>query len=365
MGLEAVFLVFVGVATVYCMRASDLRFRMDVLLLFIVPFIALILASMLVNSASYADGSAAFGAVVEILNTGLILWVGLAFCSLRTSKFERLLATVAIIICSFMMLALALHWSERYGGRFIGNHLHPNWWGAIAYGAGCCAIFVRRSWLRWACYAAVLAMILSTSSRGSLLGFFAMIAVAAVRNFKAQDVAIIALGLGLAGLIGLVTPIGSYIYSYISSDVLLLDNVYRGYGSGFTGRYAGWLGAANLIADNPIFGIGPGMLPALHNGYLVIMAEYGIVAALFFFAALLTSIFWSKDYRISAVVVSYAAFMVFAPRTINMVLGSLIPSICMMAGLARLTWPNALAGKSAVAHAASKPAPLHPDLPPA
>jgi hypothetical protein len=71
----------------------------------------------------------------------------------------------------------------------------------------------------------------------------------------------------------------------------------------------------------------------------VALGEYGVVASLFFFSALLTSIFWSRDYRITAVILSYAAFMVFAPRTINMVLGSLIPSILMMAGLARLTWP--------------------------
>lgn len=339
MALEAVFVSFVGIATIYCMRASNLRYRMDLVILFIMPFVALMLASVLVNSASYSDETASFAAFVEIMNTGLILWVGLAFCSLSTSKLESLLTMVAVMICAFLTIALVVHWSERYGGRFIGNGLHPNWWGAIAYGAGCCAVFIKARWLRWACYIAVVAMMLSTSSRGSLLGFATMLAALYVQSFRLRHVAYVSLGLGLAGLVILLTPVGAAIYSYVASDILLLDNVYRGAASGFTGRYSGWLGALDLIADHPLFGVGHGMLPTLHNGYLVALGEYGVVASLFFLSALLTSIFWGRDYRVTAVVLSYAAFMVFAPRTINMVLGSLIPSILMMAGLARLTWP--------------------------
>lgn len=351
MALEAVFVTFVGIATIYCMRASDLRYRMSLVILFILPFVALMLASVLVNSASY--GSEAMTAFVEILNTGLILWVGLAFCSLSTSKLESLLTTVAVMICAFLTIALVVHWSERYGGRFIGNGLHPNWWGAIAYGAGCCAIFIKARWLRWACYIAVVAMMLSTSSRGSLLGFATMLAALYVQNFRLRHIAYVSLGLGLSGLVALLTPVGAAIYSYVASDILLLDNVYRGAATGFTGRYAGWLGALDLIADHPLFGVGHGMLPTLHNGYLVALGEYGVVASLFFFSALVTSIFWGRDYRITAVVLSYAAFMVFAPRTINMVLGSLIPSILMMAGLARLTWPATSAPRGGADLAAS------------
>ena len=87
------------------------------------------------------------------------------------------------------------------------------------------------------------------------------------------------------------------------SDILLLDNEYRGSGTFFTGRGFAWLQALNTIQENLIFGVGIGnsalyfqnifgvagpagyefYLTGVHNGYLKILMEFGVPSALLIF----------------------------------------------------------------------------------
>lgn len=294
------------------------------------------IVSILMNSTTYRPG-AELQALVLLLNAVVVLTAG-AFATARNPNgyVDCTLEVVALGTAAFLVFGLITGWNDpRVGDRFQGNGLHPNWWGSIAFGAGCAALFVRNRWLQLLVFAVALLLCIQASSRGSMMGLFMLVGFAALKALRLSG-----RKLTLAAALGMIlfaasalTPVGGQVLTYFANDLFQANNTYRGTTTGFTGREDGWRYALELFAQNPIVGVGFGKLPEVHNGYLILLGEMGLVGLLAYLAMTITAIGTSRaDARARFVVLAYAVFVLFAPRSINLVLGSLIPSLFIMQG---------------------------------
>ncbi len=105
-------------------------------------------------------------------------------------------------------------------------------------------------------------------------------------------------------------------------QLLLLDDEHRGIGSGFSGRLENFK-AGLMIADaNLLFGIGPldPVAGYTHNGYIKILAQFGLTFSIPFFVFLALSV-WAavrlRSPRLIACTVALVFFYIGQPRHLN------------------------------------------------
>jgi O-antigen ligase len=117
---------------------------------------------------------------------------------------------------------------------------------------------------------------------------------------------------------------------YIKQNVLLVNDPYRGVGTGFTGRTEIWSETIDLWLKHPIVGIGFRQheqflagAPA-HNAYLAMLADTGVFGLLIYVFLLVASLIaaWGiEDQRtrrfVLTVLVSYVIIGFFERRAIN------------------------------------------------
>jgi O-antigen ligase len=144
----------------------------------------------------------------------------------------------------------------------------------------------------------MLAMILRTQSRTSLVAAVLVLTSYTIREAwtakryggLVRTLACVFILTALAVGITAHTEIAASI-----SSALSLEDKYRGTDSGLAGRYEVWGVARELFAESPIFGSGYRLeaqllsersvsLGSVHNGYLAILVEVGIMGAIPFFA---------------------------------------------------------------------------------
>lgn len=335
--LQLAFLTFVA-ATWLLLRPAVPPGTLRLALPIVAVHVTIQLASLLANIGSYTLASALV-ALVDTGNVALSLVAGIVIArAAGTADTRRIFATCAVLVGGLLAGALLVHWTERYGGRFIGHGLQPNWWGGVAYGAVCCAIFVRRWQLRWAVILLSLLMCLEASSRASIVGIGVVVGLLALSEFRptARKLIVLCLAVIPGMCLGWLLA-GGAITDFVLNTVLQVDNVYRGLDTGFTGRTVGWAYAIDMFLRWPLFGVGPNNLPEVHNGYLMALGEAGVPGGLFFAIVLLLPVFVRGVRREAVIVVlSYAVFVCFAPRSFNLVLGSFIPTLLAMQGYVAL-----------------------------
>jgi O-antigen ligase len=247
------------------------------------PFLLLISSLTLISSlAATSDGS---GLAKQ---AGFILHFGLTSALLRRETALAYVRAVAVSIAAsagiHVLLCLSNAIGDHYGRYFYIGDNHPNLGGEInAIGMVAAALTLRR---RWVLLSAILigSSAFLMQSRASLLVVLAASAVVLAFDRRQRITAPRAIGVfaGVltaaiaAGALGALAGFGDQI-----SRLLLLNDAYRGFGSGFVGRNARWEGAINIIMSHPFFGVGPGYfeqykLLTPHNFFLFALAENGV-----------------------------------------------------------------------------------------
>ena len=252
------------------------------------------------------------------------------YMSLCLRRFAVFGTTINLLI-----YALTSQAGERFGGI-----LHPNNWGLICFGQALCSLLIRRVWLRWTVLAANLFIIMQAQSRAALLAlaialslYYVRYLQTALRRGRVRSLlSVITLSVALAAVIYQLDE-----FSTFGKVLLALNDSDRGVNSGFSGRTDLWAKGIDLIAQNPLLGIGTRMqdryyqdattgVKSVHNGYLGLLIENGVLGAFCLFPIIIIGI-WrlfraARDrqtvpYIGSLLLIGYLFIACFEPRLLN------------------------------------------------
>lgn len=173
-------------------------------------------------------------------------------------------------------------------------YTNPNGMALIMFSGAIFSLLIKSIYLKTAMLCSYFFLILMTGSRSGLLSLIVAISVYYILNTTNNKKKVLLLTFAVIFLIfGALLFLYGDMYSFLS-DILLLDDDYRGIGSGFSGRIYAWTTALSLYLDNPLFGVGfrqhesyfSGLwsgesggyqyrISSSHNGYLASLAELG------------------------------------------------------------------------------------------
>jgi len=281
-------LVVGAVGLLFATLRSPVLYRVDPLLSFGVYLLIFgILASYLVNSDRY-DLISMFGNIGSAVLLFFALYV-------ITTKIDLDLKQTLLVqcLCAQPLFPVIVATSHDHFGRLMpGPNLTANYigmMGLVAFIGACSA----RSWF-WKIVLSLIPfyVIGAMQSRDSMLAVGVSGAImlgCGAYNLgwkKMKRIAgpalifgpVVVIGLDFAGI-----DLISRLYDTIA-NLFLLNDDYRGLGSGGSGRSDLWKAAINLWLANPIFGVGfkghqnfmPDQMLA-HNAYLGMLADLGVV----------------------------------------------------------------------------------------
>ncbi|HLN23251.1 MAG TPA: O-antigen ligase family protein [Patescibacteria group bacterium] len=217
---------------------------------------------------------------------------------------------VTVTVASLVALFLAADSSfanllvdQREGFDFLDINLHPNYIGLLSVVIALSVSGVRSEARRLAGTVVALVLTWPVSSRAGALGvvvayacpfLFRRSASISAEDQRRNKVVLIAVGIGIV-LVALLFH--SALISFISDNVLLLDDDDRGLESGFSERTEIWQAAYELWWSQPLFGVGYGQGVEkmgfgmyAHNIVLVLLSETGVVGFLGFVGFTLLSL---------------------------------------------------------------------------
>ncbi len=248
----------------------------------------------------------------------------------QAGLLERIFVWFSILLS--VVLLIVLIDNDRLWTRLMGR-LHANLWAAVAIAAIPGALMIRNKVVAATLIAFVFYMIgFEFNARGPLLYGFAMVVVFMVlwaaynpnRFFTArlQVAGIVATGIAMFALIAN--------WGYIANEVLFLDSVTRGFGSGFSGRFDLWTSLLRVVADSPLTGVGfrmhvnfvntPGLISA-HNAYIAMLVDLGIpgftLYMLMIGTALWRTIAIEKRLLLGAYLIGYTLLGLTEARALN------------------------------------------------
>ncbi|AQR61185.1 hypothetical protein BZG35_05605 [Brevundimonas sp. LM2] len=228
-------------------------------------------------------------AVVVILVANLVLAALFAATNYtRDSGLSGVFKGMAIGGTLVLVGVLAV--GEYTWGRLSSN-AGPNWWGALAFISLLSALALRGWVVKTAVAAICLAVLVLTSSRGSMIAVGAggvLAAVLLARGMRGKS--------GLLMIAATLLLLIPFVIAgpWLAESLFHLSDPARGLNSGGTGRSYGWRDAWRLFESRPIFGIGfrrhelfMTRTSTAHQAYLAVLAELGLVG----FAVYITLVF--------------------------------------------------------------------------
>ncbi|HWA23881.1 MAG TPA: O-antigen ligase family protein [Caulobacterales bacterium] len=254
------------------------------------------------------------------------------FCELASP------VAIALIVVSAYHVQFV---SPRVWGRAFYFGLHPNLGGEVLFGALVVAAFNKRASLRWMAYALGMWALFLIQSRAAELGALALIAGAEIpRTNKglgyASVGAIAALAVICVGLL-LNPSLTDGLVHFVKEDMMKTSDPYRGEGTGLVGRADTWIMALDKLAAHPLFGTGinqsgtTAMGIGIHNGYLKMMAELGIMGALVDVWIIVTlGIALMKDWRRGVAIGACAVLFFFNNRSLNLMVFPLLMWVSLL-----------------------------------
>jgi hypothetical protein len=116
-------------------------------------------------------------------------------------------------------------------------------------------------------------------------------------------------------------------YDYVESvvrSVLLLDDIYRGSDTGFTGRYERWAYGFDAFLDAPLFGQGYGFYYdkvdiSAHSFIIYLLALFGMVGLLILgIYVFLAATLYKSNREVGALVLGFSFLAIFNDRLFNL-----------------------------------------------
>jgi O-antigen ligase len=267
---------------------------------------------------------------------GLLFALQWAATNLSPETLMRHLA-----ICLFPLIALAVAVALHDAGWLLRANpfgLHPNWWGELAFAATASALALRNRNARSLVIGTALILFILVQSRGALLAAFVSVVMYMLLSARLTKMSrarlIAALTMLMLAVVGFVLAQGavSRALAFFSDAVLLLDNPDRGLDTGLTGRLAGWRVAIDVAADNPLLGQGLDTLTKVHNGFLQLLGEGGVLLFLVILLIMVIAIYDASrrhNYLALSIIFGYAVYAMTYPRMLNMNVASILFYMCL------------------------------------
>lgn len=286
-------------------------YSIPVLLFAVIAVLSLIFAAFLIPQAeSYLDHSYGLFQVIKFL--GGAAWMLAVFVLLKDNPktglmlFAAVSVTIAVLFASYTLIESLVFGTLRPSGPFANPNLYGNWLAFNVFLAGVLAHSVdtgnsqRLNYLYLAPIVTILgAGILYTGSRGALLGliggllFVLLLAMHQVRIKPASITSLLGKIVGISAVafvgVGILWRLNPFIARRISS-------IFSGSGPNIETRFGRWESALTVFYELPIlgsgyyqssgfaeivWGVGHGQV---HNTYLQVMADTGIVGFITFMA---------------------------------------------------------------------------------
>ncbi|MCL2468831.1 MAG: O-antigen ligase family protein [Alphaproteobacteria bacterium] len=258
---------------------------------------------------------------------------------------QIMLYTALFSLPLFLYVAFAQR-AAMIWGRWTPFQLQPNWWGMMVLGFAWGAMMIKNAPARAAALMGAFLYMVALQSRGSLVALLPVILLSS-GFFIPLNAKKMALGLLLSLLLlaaGVVTDLTmergllERAVDYVATDVFLVDDEQRGLGSGLTGRTEGYKIGWRVFAESPFFGGGFGEYGFIHNGFLLTLAESGLLALggmLFLMARALTGFVKERNWISLGLMLSYIAALLTFPRSFNINMTGFMFIILLMQGCAR------------------------------
>jgi len=234
----------------------------------------------------------------------------------------RWVAWVHLLICGYGLANSQMILLQAEQQRLNSLGVHTAVWAELAVGMVAAAVLSGRILLVGLTTLVAGLIIFKAQMRGAGLSLFLLLAIYSLlsawgtRYFR--PVVIVS---GIACLIVLAVSF-DVIADFVQS-ILLLDDPHRGISSGFSGRFENWEAGFQRFMASPAIGVGVSdeLAAGTHNGYLKILAQFGVVFFAVFSYFLLASArrAWShRRTELVSLIGCYAFFIVSAPRYINL-----------------------------------------------
>jgi O-antigen ligase len=209
------------------------------------------------------------------------LGLALVVCATNAGNefFRSLLVTVTVL--NMLVLVIALVNGGYVSGR-LAFRVGPNYLGMAATMVICCGLAWRPWWPKVLAAGLAVAILLLTSSRGSIIAVCAAgVTVWTIWFLWATPLR--RTWMIMMSAVAVVPP-ALIAGGFILDQVFKLSDRSRGLGSGATGRVEAWMQTVSLILDHPFFGVGHRRHQTLitaassaHNAYLTVAAELGLI----------------------------------------------------------------------------------------
>ena len=269
---------------------------------------------------------------LQNISYGAAISLVLFFCyvsrkipELNFNAAMRMVALLHIPILAFGAYASFQQWGVDQNGRLIAV-IPTAVWGEIALGVLVAALLSESKLSMAAILPFVVLIIVQSQMRGAGLACAALLSTYFIldRSRTAIRLKWVLLLVGIC----VMTVFADKLVAFVS-DALLLSDEHRGISSGFSGRFENWRKGFEVYLESPIIGLGPAHPDAsyTHNGFLKVLAEYGILVAAPLFATYFyvwAIVLLRRDQKKLAILVAYTIFVLTAPRYINFQIAPLV-----------------------------------------
>ncbi len=336
---SATLLVLVFPILVFLQTATMDRIVLREMLKFLLILVGVLSISIVTNITLYSHVDL-MTCAVRI--TALIMFVTLITAIEMNVQARRILRMIlSTVSCNLALLFVFASFVTPvwYWGRFAPNNMQPNWWGEVLFVVVFGATFTSKMVLRYGLWALALVGLNLVQSRESLLSAVLLITVVTLAGMRSRSVVAIAVACTIGVMLDVFvfqTRLSSAAQDFVAEDVLLLNDPYRGLGTGASGRDINVRFGLELFAAHPLTGVGFGRsggiageaigLP-IHNGYVMLLAELGAplftIPAIIMIGALWLS-FARKDWKSLGIMVGFMFSLLWTPRAVNMSLPTML-----------------------------------------
>lgn len=216
----------------------------------------------------------------------------------------------------FYIFYLSLDSNNYIYGRLAPENLQPNFIGEGILVYIFTSIFYNKRYLKFTSLLAGFYLLFLLQSRGNLVSGLLFLFLFYYLRSKNKLIIL------------LISAILAFLFKdFIISELLFLDNPYRGLDTNFTNRLDGWYSGIKIFSENIFFGTGYGTNRFIHNGYIRMYSELGIMLSFLISCILIRIIVYNfnkifkKDildrYFIS-IYLSYIFNYFFSTRYINL-----------------------------------------------
>lgn len=306
------------------------------------PFLIALWLSFAVNMGNQSELLRNF---VILLNLSYAFVVCAVLGSGRTGNFwaDVMRAVFWLASPAFVYVLLVVPHDVGAWGRWAPYDIQPNWWGMMALGLAWSALAQRNGFVRFAGVALAAYFMFRVQSRGAMLALVPAVGLCSgyflplSRRRIAALTVITAIGAAaLAAAMSSSDEFGTRMLNFFVDDVARLNDKYRGLGSGMSGRTVNYEMGWAAFLDAPFFGTGFRSLSSIHNGFLLVLAESGLVALLgmiFLFGWNLKRYFAARDWIGAGYIISYCVVLLTFPRSLNINMTSLLCIMVLMNGV--------------------------------